>query len=88
MQSSLLLTVSQKTSSEISGKQRYMRYIDLRKQHGAAAAKMIRDSKRELQAQLDKKPDGASQAPWVMPHPDLPGSEDPCFKGKLHAILM
>ena len=76
MQSSLLLTVTQKTSSEISGKQRYMRYLDLRKQHGAAAAKMIRDSKRELQKQLDKKPD-PSQVPWVMPHPDLPGSEDP-----------
>ena len=76
MQSSLVLNVTQKASSEISGKQRYVRYIDLRKQHGVTAARMIRESKRELQKQLEKKPD-PSQAPWVMPHPDLPGSEDP-----------
>ena len=45
------------------------------KRDGAVTAKVIRDEKRALQEDLDKNPDDTI-LPYIMAHPDLPGSEE------------
>ena len=73
------LVVKQVTSKGqlVEGVERYMRYMDLKKKEGAVTAKLIRDEKRVLQEQLEKNPD-PDVLPFIMAHPDLPGSEDSC----------
>ena len=51
-----------------------MMYSDVRKKHGNVAGKAIRDEKRKLQDELDKNPN-PEILPWILAHPDLPGSE-------------
>ncbi|CAE7244961.1 unnamed protein product [Symbiodinium microadriaticum] len=71
------LVVKQVTSKGqlVEGVECYMRYMDLKKKEGAVTAKLIRDEKRTLQEKLDQSPD-PDVLPFVMAHPDLPGSED------------
>ncbi|CAE7655769.1 unnamed protein product [Symbiodinium sp. CCMP2592] len=75
MQSSLVMTVTSKTAKELKMEEDYMMFKDLKQKYGAVTAKAIRDEKRGLQEQLDKKPD-PQMLPWILAHPDLPGSED------------
>ena len=62
-------------SKLVEGIESYIRYQDLRKKEGAVAARIIRNEKRALQEELDKNPDD-SVLPYILAHPDMPGSED------------
>ena len=75
MQSSLVLTVKSKTAKELKMEENYMMHKDLKQKYGAVTAKAIRDEKRCLQDALEKKPD-PQVLPWILAHPDLPGSEE------------
>lgn len=74
MESTLVATAKSKKSKDLQCADSYERYMDLKKKHGALTAKLIRDEKRALQDALDKKPDD-SILPYILAHPDLPGSE-------------
>ena len=80
MESSLVLRSTQTATQEVTGRYKYIRYCDLKKSHGAAAAKLIRDEKRALQQKQDENPNNG-QPPWALAHPDLPGSEATCQIG-------
>ncbi|CAE7355917.1 unnamed protein product [Symbiodinium sp. KB8] len=78
MESTLVVSSSSKKSKELKSNEVFMRYCDLKKRDGAVTAKLIRDEKRLLQDELDKKPKiaGEEPLPYIFAHPDLPGSED------------
>ncbi|CAE7042112.1 unnamed protein product, partial [Symbiodinium sp. CCMP2456] len=78
LESSLVVSTSSKKSKELESKEVFIRYCDLKKRDGAVTAKLIRDEKRALQEELDKKPvvAGEEPLPFVFAHPDLPGSEE------------
>ncbi|OLP95152.1 hypothetical protein AK812_SmicGene22759 [Symbiodinium microadriaticum] len=75
LESKVCITAKSKKSKELQCLDSYERYMDLKKKHGAVNAKLIRDEKRALQEALDKDPD-ENTLPYILAHPDLPGSED------------
>ena len=66
----MLRKSSQTTSRETAGRDTYMRCCDI---VARDTAKEIREDTRRLQAVL---PPGSDEPPYLMKHPDLPGSED------------
>ena len=77
LESKVCITAKSKKSKELQCLDSYERYMDLKKKHGAVNAKLIRDEKRALQEALDKDPD-ENTLPYILAHPDLPGSEARC----------
>ena len=75
MTSTLCCRASSKHSKEVDSTECYIRYKDLKAKEGAVTAKLIRDEKRVLQEDLDKNP-RPNVLPYIMAHPDLPGSEE------------
>ena len=76
MNSTLVISSRSSSSKELKMEEIYMQYSDLKKKHGNVVAKCIRDEKRALQEQLDAQPEpDPDMLPWVLAHPDLPGSE-------------
>ena len=79
LESSWVVSTTTSKSKELQAEEVYVKYMDLKKRHGAVTAKMIRDEKRSLQDELDKRPKVPGEEPplpFVFAHPDLPGSED------------
>ena len=79
LESTLLVSTTTSKSKEMQAEEVFVKYMDLKKQHGALTAKMIRDEKRSLQEELDRRPTFPGEEPplpYVFAHPDLPGSED------------
>ena len=74
LNSSLVVKARSETSRELKHEECYTMFKDLKKIHGPIVAKSIRDEKRQLQEKLEAEPD-PSILPWILPHPDLPGSE-------------
>ena len=82
-----MLEASQLSSRKLHAEHEYMRFMDVVSAHGEPTAKLIRDDKRALQLKLEAtKPEEAARVPWVMRHPDMPGSEDICMQTNLLAI--
>ena len=78
LQSRVYLNAIQTTTKRIENEQEYIRFKDLRTREGEPTAKLIREQKRALQRQLEMDdPEAAVDTPWIVAHPDLPGSEDP-----------
>ena len=78
LESTLLVSTTTSKSKEMQAEEVFVKYMDLKKQHGALTAKMIRDEKRSLQED-DRRPTVPGEEPplpYVFAHPDLPGSED------------
>ncbi|CAE7338863.1 unnamed protein product [Symbiodinium sp. CCMP2592] len=75
MESNLIVKQVTSKGQLVEGVECYMRYMDLKKKEGVVTAKLIRDEKRLLQENLEQNPD-PDVLPFIMAHPDLPGSED------------
>ena len=74
----MLVASSKSRSKEISGKEVYKRFQDLKKEHGIKEAKKLLERKQALETVREE-----GEAPWIMKHPDRPDSEDlfrPLFK--------
>ena len=70
LSSTLLLKTTSSSSTEVRGKEEFVRFCDLKKRVGKDAAQKIREQKRLLQSKASP-----SETPYVMPHPDM-DSED------------
>ena len=70
MTSTLVLRNKSVQSREISGKEEFVRFCDLKKRVGVQQAKAIREAKRKLQTTM--VPGGT---PYIMPHPDVDSEE-------------
>ena len=70
LQSTLVATTRSTQSKELKGKEKFIKYCDLRKAVGAVAAKKIKEEKMRLQLSC-----GAGDVPYTMPHPDMPTNE-------------
>ena len=78
MTSTYVVKAFSSSLQEIIGIDQYIRFCDLKKKEGDAAATLVRDSKRMLQKELEASGD-TETLPWVLKHPDLPGNEESCL---------
>ncbi|CAE7480808.1 unnamed protein product, partial [Symbiodinium necroappetens] len=76
LSSTLVMQTKRVKDKELKMEEAYIMFKDLKQKHGSLMAKSIRDEKRAMQEALDKDPKADPDTlPWVLAHPDLPGSE-------------
>ncbi|CAE7280797.1 unnamed protein product, partial [Symbiodinium sp. CCMP2456] len=81
LSSTLVMQTKRVKDKELKMEEAYIMFKDLKQKHGSLMAKSIRDEKRAMQEALDKDPKADPDTlPWVLAHPDLPGSEAEEYK--------